>query len=103
MALDIMTVYIAGKVSGENTDECREKFARKEKELRASGYNTFNPFKHIEQNNDIETITWAECMRVLIPKLCECQAICLLPDWHFSEGAKQEHEIAKIIELKVMY
>jgi len=102
MAIDIMTVYIAGKVSGEPIDQCREKFLAKEKELRASGYYTFNPFKFIEQNYGTEGVQWAECMRVLIPKLCDCQAICLLPDWHQSEGAKQEYHIAKLIEIKVL-
>ena len=41
-------------------------------------------------------------MRVLIPELMKCDAICLLPDWAESRGAIWEYHDAQMLGMKVM-
>lgn len=41
-------------------------------------------------------------MRVLIPELMKCDAICLLPDWAESRGAVWEYHDAQMLRMKVM-
>lgn len=41
-------------------------------------------------------------MRVLIPELMKCDAICLLPDWAESHGAQMEFYNAQMLGMRVM-
>lgn len=97
--MDLLKVYIAGKITGEHPDIAKQNFLAKEKELRERGYETFNPFKYGTMNGNEDT-TWEEYMKMMIPKLCECDAITLLDGWIDSRGAKLESRIAQALQLK---
>ena len=97
--MDILKVYIAGKITGENPDIAEQSFLAKEKELSERGYATFNPYSY-GNSQGTESTTWHEYMKMLIPKLCECDAICLLHNWEQSAGAREEARIAQMLNLK---
>ncbi len=92
-----MRVYIAGKVSGLPTWETFIKFAQAEYRLKSLGYETVNPLRLCSSK-----WTWEKCMRVCIPELMKCDAICLLHDWAESRGAIWEYHDAQMLGMKVM-
>jgi len=83
------TVYIAGKVTGENRKHCEAKFEHAETYIRTKGCEPVNPTKLV--NEDTE---WTKAMTICKAELKKCNAIFLLPDWHESAGAKEELMIA---------
>lgn len=82
-------VYIAGKVTGLPYDEVYAKFRAAQLKLEAQGYNVYNPCEHIDKHEH-----WEQAMRKAIILLCKSDFIYLLPDWHLSDGAKVEWELA---------
>lgn len=92
-----MKVYIAGRVTGEPRDMVIIKFAAAEKLLRASNYNPVNPLKHVNCLAKPK-----EAMKVCIPLMLECDAILLLNDWAFSEGAQIEAQLARYVGLNII-
>lgn len=67
--------------------------------LRGLGYDVANP----AENPAPACGTWAGYMRLAIPLLCTCDAICLLPGWAASRGASIEHALATHLGMVVMY
>ena len=92
-----MRVYIAGKVSGLPKGETFIKFAQAEYWLRQQGHETVNPLRLCSSS-----WTWERCMRVCIPELMKCDAICLLHDWAESRGAVWEYHDAQMLRMPVM-
>ena len=92
-----MKVYIAGKVSGLPKGETFIKFAQAEYWLRQQGHETVNPLRLCSSS-----WTWERCMRVCIPELMKCDAICLLHDWAESRGAVWEYHDAQMLRMPVM-
>ena len=92
-----MKVYIAGKVSGLPKGETFIKFAQAEYWLRQQGHETVNPLRLC-----LSSWTWEQCMRVCIPELMKCDAICLLHDWAESRGAVWEYHDAQMLKMPVM-
>lgn len=92
-----MRVYIAGKVSGLPVGETYIKFAQAEYWLRQQGHETVNPLRLCSSS-----WTWERCMRVCIPELMKCDAICLLKDWGDSPGAVTEYYVASRLGMRVM-
>ena len=90
-----MKIYIAGKVTGENKEDCKGKFAQIQTTLEARGFEAINP---LEVVGDWQT-PWAIAMRLCLAKLLEADAIVLLPDWWVSKGATIEMKLA--MELKM--
>lgn len=88
--------YIAGKISGENYEECVAKFKGAENTLKKIGLIPINPMNYTTPD-----MSWKECMRIAIRKLMECDNIYLLPDWEQSKGAKIEHDLAEQLELTI--
>ena len=66
-----MKVYIAGKVSDLPSWDVYIKFAQAEMWLREQGHETVNPLRLCSSK-----WTWEQCMRVCIPELMKCDAIC---------------------------
>jgi len=64
----------------------------------ASGFNPVNPMKIVTQKADNR-----EAMKKLIPVMLDSNAILLLADWEWSEGAKIEAATARYAGLKVIY
>lgn len=90
-------VYIAGKVTGEDREQCAEKFARWEAVLQAKNYRTVNPMHLVG-----EDVEWDKAMRVCIAELMKCDLILLLPDWMYSAGATIELELAASMGINVL-
>lgn len=92
-----MKVYIAGKVSDLPSWEVFIKFAQAEMWLREQGHETVNPLRLCSSK-----WTWEQCMRVCIPELMKCDAICLLHDWAESRGAVWEYHDAQMLKMPVL-
>ena len=92
-----MKVYIAGKVSDLPSWDVYIKFAQAEMWLREQGHETVNPLRLCSSK-----WTWEQCMRVCIPELMKCDAICLLHDWAESRGAVWEYHDAQMLKMPVM-
>lgn len=121
-----MRVYISGKIGEDWAGEAtREKFAAAEAYLKAQGHTIFNPTTSGlgESAEALQTIQvrvcnkgdFAECymlnrykrswyssiLLLDLDELSWCDAICLLPDWRQSPGAKVELAYAQAIGLKI--
>ncbi len=90
-----MMVYVAGPIKG--TDDYHERFAAAAKKLRLEGHSVYNPAAANLEGSPLNKI-----MAHLIPQLCECEAIALLPGWSLSDGAQIELRLAKYINLEVI-
>jgi hypothetical protein len=90
-----MKVYLAGRIHG--TDDYHERFAVGADELRSQGHSVYNPAASNQEGRPL-----AKIMAHLLPQLCECEAIALLPDWTESDGAQVELFLAEYIGLKVI-
>ena len=92
-------VYISGKISGDDLTCVEIKFNTAEKMLREHGFFPINPLK-----NGLPNIaTWDQHMVRDIELLLTCDAICLLPDWQQSKGARIEAFIAMEKEMPKVY
>ncbi|HPP39835.1 MAG TPA: DUF4406 domain-containing protein [Candidatus Kapabacteria bacterium] len=83
-------VYLAGKVTGEDFNAVKAKFAKKQKELEALGYKVINPVTAIDNLN----LNWTRAMKRCIDMVPKCDAIYLMADWKKSTGAKIEYLVA---------
>jgi Domain of unknown function (DUF4406) len=95
---DPLTVYISGRVTGLPRESTEKKFKKAASLLYASNMNPVNPLEHT-----LEEDTTKEAMQKLLPVLQECDAIMMLADWEFSEGAKIEFQLAKYIGLHILF
>ena len=92
-----MKVYIAGKVTGLERAKCSKKFERAKLTLEALGYVAVNPLDIVKEDAE-----WNDAMRTCIKSLMGCDAIYLLDNWHDSEGAKIEYDLAKKLQMKII-
>lgn len=92
------TIYIAGKVTGEDLAKCTMKFGEAQVKIEALGYEVINPLQLI---SDIHT-PWQLAMRMCISKLMTCHAVYVLEDAKRSRGAKIEMELARGIEIPLL-
>lgn len=77
------TVYIAGKI----TDDLfyRTKFYEAARKLEAAGFAVLSPAVLPDG------FTYEAYMRMSEAMLNECEAVCFLPDWRESKGARYEY------------
>lgn len=92
-----MMVYIAGKMRGVK-DLNRPAFAKAAKQFRIDGHIVFNPAAA-----NLEDRPLAEIMAYVLGRLCECDAIAMLPRWWLSGGARIEWMLAKYLGLQIIY
>lgn len=94
-----MRVYIAGPMTGIE-DWNYPLFFQVEEQLKELGYETVNPARSSgdtleEALADAEVHPWSYFMKRDIPHVIQCDALCLLPGWRSSRGARLEVSIAK--------
>lgn len=91
-------IYIAGKVTGLNYSDVKQKFRATENQLFSEGYQVVNP---IELCN--EESTWEDAMKICIEALADCDEIFMLNDWKDSRGATLEHKRAIELDIPIHY
>jgi hypothetical protein len=93
-----MRVYIAGRVSGLPYETVQAKFKAAENLLRASNFNPVSPLDHVNCK-----ASRREAMKKLMPIMLDCDAVLLLDDWQWSEGAQIEAQMAKYADIKMIF
>ena len=99
---DKMKIYISGAITG--VKEYEFNFLRAHNDLKLQGMNNKqikNPCiftNHLPQNS-----TWEQYMRVCVKELADCDKIYMLKGWENSRGATEEHRIAKMLGMEVIY
>ncbi len=91
-------IYLSGPMTGIDNYNFPA-FNRAAEKLRSCGYDVINPAELCPN----QTATWAECMRLDIKALCDCDTIALMPGWEKSSGAQLELHIAHRIGLDVVF
>ena len=114
-----MKVYISGKIGEDEISEAtRNKFLNAARVLENEGYEPFNPsetiwVEHLKtsyaREEHIQALLgkqlpdfYAYCLLTDMLALTKMDAICMLPDWESSPGAKAELAFAQAIGLKVL-
>lgn len=90
------TIYIAGKITCD--PNYREKFAAAQSKLEAEGYIVLNPAVLPS-----EGFTYEAYLRMSEAMLVECDAVCMLPGWQDSRGARREFVIAAKSDKEIMF
>lgn len=93
--MDNTIIYISGKISGL-PDLNKPAFAAATRELRSRGFIVRNPHEICE---GIPEEQWAECMKLNIKVMMECNIILFLDDWYDSRGAKIEYRLAQDLNI----
>ena len=94
-----LIIYIAGKITGEDPETCKIKFASVEAKLKKIGVQTvINPLNLGIPATWNWTAARETCMKVLRDK---ANSILLLNDWVHSEGAMEEYQFAKNHGLRI--
>lgn len=91
-------IYIAGKITGENEKECKEKFLKAEFILKNKGYIPMNPMRLVSSK-----LTWKRAMLACFDLIANCDEAFFLSDWKDSKGALLEHEVCKSFGLTITY
>jgi hypothetical protein len=98
-----MKIYIAGKISGLVYEDAYCAFVEAEQVLKRLGHEPVNPMKENGLDGDGNEYAWAEYMKRDIPHLLACDGIYLLKNWRDSKGAKIESQLARDLEMKVLF
>lgn len=94
-----MKVYISGKITGLEYHEAYKKFEDAEKEVRNMGGVPVNPMK-LEHKPSAD---WYDFMEKDISELLRCEGIYMLENWGNSKGARIEYNIAREMDLKIVF
>lgn len=89
-----MIVYLAGKITGDPA--YRAKFADAEMVLRELGHTVLNPAVLPDG------LEYAAYLLIDEQMLRASDAVCLLPDWKQSPGARQERALARRLGKKLL-
>jgi hypothetical protein len=91
--------YIAGKVTGLPEYIYVAKFRQAEIAVTILGYEPVNPVT-LPHDHDR---TWQSYMREAITAMMQCEAVYVLPGWETSKGACAEIDLAKALEMNIIY
>jgi len=91
-------VYLAGKITGEDYQECWDKFELYENILLLGGFDVINPMRIVQKGTH-----WQDAMDMLKPHFIQCKHIFFMGDWTQSEGARLEMEWANENHIPVVY
>lgn len=89
--------YVAGPMRGR-VDLNRPAFSAASEKLRRDGWSVYNPAAA-----NLDGMPLPKIMSHILPQLCECDAIALLPGWWRSGGARIEYLLARYLGLKRIY
>jgi len=93
-----MRVFISGRVTGLPRQEAERNFQRAEDLLYLNTFDPVNPLKFVPEDASNK-----QAMKILLPILCDCDAILLLNDHKFSEGSHIEKKTAQYCGLRFFY
>lgn len=88
-------IYISGKITGDPA--YRHKFATAEKRLTHQGHIVLSPARLPDG------LKFEEYMYLDLAMITICDAICMLPCWKDSSGAKREKRFAETLGKKVIF
>lgn len=91
-------LYLSGPMTGR-PDLNFPTFFMAAARLRVLGYRVTNP----PELPVLNLSTWGDCLRVDIKALMDCEAICMLPGWQDSKGARLEHHNAVELGMQVFH
>jgi hypothetical protein len=92
-----MKIYIAGPMTGL-PEFNYPAFNAMAVTLRSHGHEVQNP----AENPAPPCGSWEAYMRMALAQLLTCDAICLLPDWTASRGARIERQLAYDLGLQIL-
>jgi hypothetical protein len=107
-------VYISGAISGRPLDEARDEFKGAQVALWDAGHEVVNPF-YVAPHRSCACPSargddgagsghnWGCYLRGDLAALLDCDAICMLPGWEASHGARLELTVAAAVGLKVLW
>lgn len=79
-----------------NNPDYEKQFKKAEDELKKQGYVVLNPVKNIG-------FSYKDYIDMSLAELSKCEAIYMLKNWQFSNGASIEHMYAMTVGLKIIY
>lgn len=92
-----MKLYVSGPITGlpnKNIDQ----FNTTSEKLRNLGFEVLNPFDLDQEGFNPENC-WFKYLKRDLKELLSCDALCLLPGWEESKGARLEVIVALQLEL----
>lgn len=104
-----LVIYISGGIT--DVENWQDIFMAAEQDLRLRLYARFFIFNPVKIAKDLErsfkvnigkTPGYTDYMREDIKILARCNAICMLPGWKRSKGARLEYRIAKILNMQIL-
>lgn len=91
--------YIAGKITGQLKKTYEAKFRRAEITVSVLGYDPVNP---CTLNHDHDR-SYESYLKTALIAMLGCDAVYALPDWKDSRGATIEINLAKALQMKIIY
>lgn len=89
-----MKVYIIGKVTGLNYQQCCDQFEEVHLQLEDMGHKVVNPTRIVPEGTG-----WIEAMKICLKELIDCEAYYRLPNALSSKGGLCELFIANELKL----
>lgn len=78
-------VYLAGKITGEDYQQCFQKFQLFEELIAIGNFEVINPMRIVPHGTH-----WDDAMDILKPHFINCEYAFFMGDWTESKGAKTE-------------
>lgn len=100
-ANELMTVYIAGPITGRDRLDYVKHFAKARERLEAKGYTVFDPARISDSLPD--GLGHEEYMAICLPILNLCGSIYMLKGWMESLGANRELGYALGRGMNILY
>jgi hypothetical protein len=94
--MSVPVIYVCGPMSGYE-DYNWPSFRAATSQLRKLGYVVRCP---TESGASFE-LSWAECLRLSLRLMLDCDALALLPGWEESRGAAEEIRLARTLKMTV--
>lgn len=98
------TIYIAGKITGEDTNKCWDKFIHYKSIVYEKENGRFCDIDiTIPQFVCYDDDTWFEAMEKCMEVVFAADKIYFLPDWKSSKGATCEYYVAKALGKEIVF